>query len=71
MPAKLRTRLADAADYLAVAPTVVRVAVDAPVELSRPDAVPSAPADPDRVAELAERWNLGNSVTRLLAALER
>jgi 5'-3' exonuclease len=71
VPAKLRTRLADAADYLAVAPTVVRVAVDAPVELSRPDAVPSAPADPDRVAELAERWNLGNSVTRLLAALER
>jgi 5'-3' exonuclease len=71
LPANLRTRLAGAADYLAVAPTVVRVAVHAPVEMSRPDAVPSAPADPDRVAELAERWNLGNSVTRLLAALKR
>jgi hypothetical protein len=71
VPAKLRAKLADAAGYLAVAPTVVRVAVDAPVKLSRPDVVPVTPADPDRVAKLAERWNLGNSVTRLLAALER
>jgi hypothetical protein len=31
--------------------------------------VPATPADPDRVAELAERWNLGNSVERLLKAL--
>ncbi|EFL07936.1 DNA polymerase I [Streptomyces sp. AA4] len=69
VPLKTRLRLSDAADYLAVAPTVVRVAVDAPVVQSGPDAVPSAPADPDRVAELAERWNLGRSVERLLAAL--
>jgi 5'-3' exonuclease len=69
VPLKTRLRLADAADYLAVAPTVVRVAVDAPVEQSRPDTVPATPADPDRVAELAERWNLGNSVERLLKAL--
>jgi 5'-3' exonuclease len=69
VPLKTRTRLAEAADYLAVAPTVVRVAVDAPVEQSGPDLVPSAPADPDRLAELAERWNLGSSVTRLLKAL--
>ncbi|MFD8496451.1 5'-3' exonuclease H3TH domain-containing protein [Amycolatopsis sp. NPDC059657] len=69
LPLKMRLKLQDAADYLAVAPTVVRVAVDAPVEQSRPDTVPSAPADPDRVAELAERWNLGNSVARLLKAL--
>ncbi|MBB4683591.1 5'-3' exonuclease [Amycolatopsis jiangsuensis] len=69
VPLKTRLRLTEAADYLAVAPTVVRVAVDAPVEQSGPDAVPSAPADPDRVAELAERWNLGRSVERLLAAL--
>ncbi|MFJ7214188.1 5'-3' exonuclease H3TH domain-containing protein [Amycolatopsis sp. NPDC098790] len=69
VPLKTRLRLSDAADYLAVAPTVVRVAVDAPVEQSRPDTVPAAPADPERVAELAERWNLGNSVERLLKAL--
>ena len=69
VPLKTRLRLAEAADYLAVAPTVVKVAVDAPVELSRPDTVPATPADPARVAELAERWNLGNSVERLRKAL--
>ncbi|WP_020673476.1 5'-3' exonuclease H3TH domain-containing protein [Amycolatopsis nigrescens] len=69
VPVKTRARLAEAADYLAVAPTVVRVAVDAPVKMSGDDRVPSAPVDPDRVAELAERWNLGRSVERLLAAL--
>jgi 5'-3' exonuclease len=69
VPLKLRLRLADAAEYLAVAPAVVRVAVNAPVGLSGPDAVPSSPANPGRVAELAKRWNLGGSVTRLLAAL--
>ncbi|WP_328610018.1 5'-3' exonuclease [Amycolatopsis sp. NBC_00345] len=71
VPLKTRLRLSDAAGYLAVAPTVVRVAVDAPVEVSGPDAVPSRPADPERVAELAERWNLGRSVDRLLAALPK
>ncbi|MEC3979359.1 5'-3' exonuclease [Amycolatopsis sp. H20-H5] len=69
VPLKTRLRLAEAADYLAVAPTVVRVAIDAPVVQSRSDQVPSVPADPDRIAELAERWNLGRSVERLLAAL--
>ncbi|OLZ61476.1 5'-3' exonuclease [Amycolatopsis keratiniphila] len=71
VPLKTRLRLTDAADYLAVAPTVVRVAADAPVEQSRPDIVPPEPADPDKVAELAERWNLGRSVERLLAALPK
>ncbi|TNC25502.1 5'-3' exonuclease [Amycolatopsis alkalitolerans] len=70
LPLKMRLKITAAEDYLSVAPTVVRVAVDAPVSLSGPDAVPSAPKDPDRVAELAERWNLGGSVKRLLAALE-
>ena len=66
---KVRERLADAESYLQVAPQVVRVAVDAPVIMSGDDRVPSKPADPDRLAELAERWNLSNSVKRLLAAL--
>ncbi|WP_410657730.1 5'-3' exonuclease H3TH domain-containing protein [Amycolatopsis sp. lyj-112] len=71
VPLKTRLRLSDAAGYLAVAPTVVRVAADAPVEQSRPDTVPSEPVDPDKVAELAERWNLGRSVERLIAALPK
>ncbi|MFI6027573.1 5'-3' exonuclease [Amycolatopsis magusensis] len=69
LPLKTRIRLTEAADYLAVAPTVVRVAADAPVKMSRPDRVPAEPADPARVAELAERWGLGTSVERLLKAL--
>ncbi|RZQ66077.1 5'-3' exonuclease [Amycolatopsis suaedae] len=69
VPLKTRQRLAEAADYLAVAPTVVRVAVDAPVEMSGDDTLPSSPADPARLAELAERWNLGGSVERLTKAL--
>ncbi|QRP49978.1 5'-3' exonuclease [Amycolatopsis sp. FDAARGOS 1241] len=71
LPLKMRLKLKDAAGYLAVAPKVVRVAVDAEVAQSGPDAVPASPADPDRVVELAERWNLGNSVKRLLAALPK
>ena len=69
MPLKTRLRLTEASDYLAVAPTVVRVAVDAPIEQSGPDVVPPTPADPERVLELATHWNLGKSVERLLAAL--
>jgi hypothetical protein len=48
---------------------VVRVALDAPVQVSGPDAVPAAPADADRLEELARRWALGGTVERLVAAL--
>ncbi|GAA2677243.1 5'-3' exonuclease H3TH domain-containing protein [Actinosynnema pretiosum subsp. pretiosum] len=68
---KARNALIAAQDYLAVAPTVVDVAVDAPVVLDRDDALPAAPADPDRLAELTRRWGLGSSVPRLVTALER
>ncbi|NKQ52185.1 5'-3' exonuclease [Amycolatopsis sp. K13G38] len=71
LPLKMRLKLTGAEDYLSVAPTVVRVATDAPVVMSGSDAVPAEPADPDRIAELSERWNLGGSVKRLLAALDR
>ncbi|ASR36394.1 5'-3' exonuclease [Prauserella marina] len=69
LPLKTRTRLNEAADYLAVAPTVVRVAPDAPVEFSGDDRLSPSAADPDRLTELARRWNLGGSVPRLLTAL--
>jgi 5'-3' exonuclease len=69
VPKRAAAALAEAADYLAVAPTVVRVVREAPVVMSGDDAVPASPADPDRVAELARRWNLGGPVDRLLDAL--
>ncbi|WP_375295910.1 5'-3' exonuclease H3TH domain-containing protein [Saccharothrix sp.] len=68
---RARTALLAAQDYLAVAPTVVNVATDAKVLQDRPDVVPAAPADPDRVEELSRRWGLGSSLPRLLNALER
>ena len=61
-------RLADAADYLAVAPGVVRVARDVPVgEVA--DALPTEPADPAALAALTERWGLTTSVARLRDAI--
>ncbi len=64
----LRAKLAAAADYLAVAPTVVRVARDVPVP-KLDTALPPAPADPDRLLELAESWNLAGSCRRLVDAM--
>ncbi|QTE29765.1 5'-3' exonuclease [Pengzhenrongella sicca] len=68
LTATQRTRLTEAADYLAVAPGVVRVAPDAPLA-PFDDAVPRTPADPDALVALAERWGLASSVTRLVTAM--
>jgi 5'-3' exonuclease len=67
---RAQTNILASADYLAAAPTVVAVAVDAPVIKDRDDKVPTAPADLDRVMALKERWNLGASVDRLVAAIK-
>lgn len=64
----LRTKLVAAADYLAVAPRVVRVVRDVPLP-PLDTALPAAPRHPDQVAELAARWNLGGPVGRLTEAL--
>ncbi|MFY1615493.1 5'-3' exonuclease [Micromonospora sp. WMMD736] len=64
----LRTKLAGARDYLTVAPTVVRVALDVALP-ELPTALPTAPADPERLLDLAGRWNLAGSARRLVDAL--
>lgn len=66
---RVRTALSDAADYVAAAPLVVRVALDAAVVQDRDDTVPAEPRDLARVRELQEKWDLGASIDRLLAAL--
>jgi len=68
LTATQRTRLTEAADYLVVAPGVVRVALDAPVGVVD-DAVPTTPADPDALVALAERWGLTSSVTRIVRVM--
>ena len=68
--ASVHDKVLAARDYLAVAPTVVRVALDCPIP-EVDDALPTAPADPDRLAALAERWGVRTSVSRLEAVLAR
>ncbi|MDF3043795.1 MAG: 5-3 exonuclease [Ornithinibacter sp.] len=63
-----RTNLEAAAAYLDVAPTVVRVARDAPVA-DVDLALPTAVAEPDRLERLATTHGVTNPVTRLLTAL--
>ncbi|MFK0171319.1 5'-3' exonuclease H3TH domain-containing protein [Streptomyces sp. NPDC090306] len=63
-----RRRVTEAGPYLAVAPKVVRVALDVPL----PDAdtaLPHAPRDPEALDALAARWGLGGSLRRLVATL--
>ncbi len=67
-PAGSRNKLAAARDYLTVAPTVVRVALDVPVPPHEP-AVPVKPRDPDALVALADRYGLDSPLNRLLDAL--
>jgi 5'-3' exonuclease len=61
-------RLAAAREYLAVAPTVVRVARDLVVPVLHP-ALPRSPADPEQLIALAERWGLASPIRRIVDAL--
>ena len=64
----LRGKLVAGADYLAVAPTVVRVARD--VALPKLDtALQSAPRRPDLLIELAEKWGVAGAVRRMVDAI--
>jgi 5'-3' exonuclease len=68
MSPTIRRRLAEAADYLRVAPAVVRVRADVPLP-EYDDTLPRQPRDPESLVELGERWNLDNSLNRVLNAL--
>jgi 5'-3' exonuclease len=65
----MRRKLADAREYLAVAPAVVAVRTD--VQLPAfDDALPRAARDPEALVDLAERWNLDSSLNRVLLAID-
>lgn len=66
----VRVKLRAARDYLELAPTVVRVATDAPVQQDRGDMVPRGPVDPAALTALQRTWGLGAAVDRLVAALQ-
>ncbi len=67
-PMGSRAKLVAARPYLEACMPVVRVATDAPVKLEGGE-LPSTPANPSRIAELDQRWDLGSSLGRALGAL--
>jgi len=66
----MRRKLADAREYLAVAPAVVAVRADVPLP-AYDDTLPRDPRDPAALVELAERWGLDSSLNRVLTALTK
>ncbi|MFV0253927.1 MAG: 5'-3' exonuclease H3TH domain-containing protein [Beutenbergiaceae bacterium] len=78
MAAGLRNKLNAAADYLDVAPQVVAVRRDLDLGIGAADLViPGGdddhrlPRAPQSLTELVQRWGIGGSVERVLAALTR
>ncbi|WP_020100725.1 5'-3' exonuclease [Mycobacterium sp. 360MFTsu5.1] len=72
MAAAQRKKLLAAADYITAALPVVLVATDAPVSLStESDDLPLAARDPQRVADLAGKYGVTNSIARLQKALDK
>jgi 5'-3' exonuclease len=69
MSAGVRAKVLAASDYLDVAPTVVAVATA--LEITAPDAAlrPLDPSDVGVATAVAEKWNLGTSMTRAIAAV--
>jgi 5'-3' exonuclease len=61
-------RLLAAREYLAAAPSVVRVVRDAPLA-TVDDRLPPTPADPDALVALADRWGISSSIARLVEAI--
>jgi 5'-3' exonuclease len=64
-----RKRIAAGADYLKVAPTVVAVVRDLDLDLPDLRLPAPVPAVPDAFESLVERWGLGGSAERVVAAL--
>jgi len=74
LSAAVRSKLIKAADYLKVAPAVVKVARDLKLATLEEAGAQLHPVDGDSRAELerlATDWNLGGSMKRFLAALDQ
>ena len=69
LPAALAKKIIAGADYLKIAPTLVHCAKD--IALPTLDiSMPQAPKDLSKIYEIKERYGLGASVDRLIAALK-
>ena len=63
-----RRKLVDAAAYLAVAPTVCKVATDIALPAASYE-LPATPVDPDALVKLADRWGLESPIARLVSTI--
>ena len=68
-PAGSRAKVLAAAAYLAVAPGVVNGQIDVALTDPLDDALPTAPASPERLIQLSDRWGLERPIERMLQAL--
>jgi 5'-3' exonuclease len=68
-PGGSRAKLVAARTYLEAAMPVVQVASDAPVVQGADGILPAHAPDPVALAALDERWDLGNSLGRMMSAL--
>ncbi len=64
-----RAALEAAEDYLDRAPVVVRVRTDVPVPKAMETSLASIPSDPERLVQLADRWEVRGPVNRVLDAV--
>ena len=69
-PRGSRDKLERARDYLGIALSVVRVVDDAPLP-PVDGKLPAVPPDAARLKDLGERWGLGSSLTRFVAAVSQ
>jgi len=69
-PAGSANKVLAARDYLAVAPAAVRGRTDVPIG-AVDDALPSAPADGERLVDLVDRYGIEAPVERLLTAIAK
>ena len=68
MSPSVRVKVLAAADYLAVAPAVVRGRTDADIhELQT--AIPAQPADPEMLEALGQKFGIESAMARLRTAL--
>jgi len=67
--ATIHAKVLAAADYLDVAPTVVRVALDVPIA-SDSFEIPQEPADRAALTYLADQWNIRSSIGRVMQAMK-
>ncbi len=64
----LRKKLIEGSDYVAIAPKLVHCALDVPIP-NMSISVPKRPADLSAIIEYKERYGLGASIDRMMAAL--